>query len=63
MMHIRIPVSELTILMINPEMARISPDNKHVAVIIENDLHILVEGFEAIESSESLEEIIKRNFP
>lgn len=63
MQHVTIPVSELMTLIVNPETARISSDNSHMAAIVGNYLHILVGDFTGIETSKNLEEILKRNLP
>lgn len=61
MQHIVVPVSELMTLIVDPGVARISPDSTHMMCIIENDLHVLVGDFTGIDTSANLEEILKRN--
>ncbi len=61
MIHVKIPTTELLTLMLNDELARINKDETQMMAIIGADLHILVGDFKGIESSEDLEEIIKRN--
>lgn len=60
--HVTIPIRELSVLAKNSDMARISPDSTHIAAIIEDQLHILVGDFTGIETAEDLSEIIAQNF-
>ena len=61
MQHIVIPTSEIMTLMVNPELARINPEETTMMAFIDNNLHILVGDFKGIDTSASLEDIIKRN--